>query len=72
MTGPPGVTVRIKCDSVYENTNVLDICWIHRKIGKDTEDGINYCQGIAKQTPIFFNLLSFNSELKNLYSYILQ
>ena len=69
MTGSPRVIVRIKCNITHENPSVLDIPWIHGKIGKDVEDGISYAQSTAKLTLISFNPLSFLSELKNLFIY---
>lgn len=63
------VIARIKCNIIHESPSVLDIPWIREKIGKDVEDGINYAQSTTKPTLIFFNLLSFLSELKNLLIY---
>lgn len=63
------VIARIKCNIIHESPSVLDIPWIREKIGKDVEDGINYAQSTAKPTLIFLNLLSFLSELKNLFIY---
>lgn len=65
LTRLPRVTARIKCDIINESPYVRHICWTCIKIEKDA-------QSTAKPTPTFLNSLSFKSELKNLYSYILQ